>query len=149
MANYSKINSDFGKAMALMSHSNLHNATSLKATYIMVMPAIVLGQYLIMEDNNEGIVGYVSWAKFSTEAEQKYLDDPRKLELSDWNSGTRVWVIDFICLAGKDSVNKLMHTLRHQIFANDIVRAIRLKADKTRRRTLVYKGVNAANLALS
>lgn len=138
---YSRINADFGKAMALMSHSGLHNTTALRYVYSAVMPPIILGQYLIMQDEAGAVVGFVSWARLNADTEKKYLNDPVSLDLEDWNSGEKLWITDFVCLAGKNDVKRLIKALTSEIFPNDMASSIRIKGGYSNRRIKRYKGI--------
>lgn len=140
--NYLTVNSDFGSAIALLSHSGLHKNISLHYIYLSVMPPVLLGQYLLMQNKNNEAIGYVSWAKLNSETEKKYLEDPASLTLSDWNSGEDIWITDFVCLSGKKEVKTLFSTLAKTIFPNKIVKSIRSKPGHGKRILKRYKGID-------
>ena len=67
---------------------------SLKEIFTHIYPSLVLGQYKLHTDD-DGIYGFRNWAFLSKEVEQKYLETG-ELELNEWNTGDRAWVIDTV-----------------------------------------------------
>lgn len=49
---------------------------------------------------NGKVIGYISWAFFSYEAEDAFVTGKRKLQSDDWKSGNRVWIVDCIAPYG-------------------------------------------------
>jgi cytolysin-activating lysine-acyltransferase len=95
----------FGSAVWLWMHGRKHNQIPLLALDHMLLPAIELRQYaLLMEESAQGAsrpVGYLSWANLSAEAEGHYLYTPAQgLTAADWNSGDRMWFVDFFAPFG-------------------------------------------------
>ena len=72
----------------------LWSDNSLKQIFQHVYPSLILGQFNIHHDD-EGVYGFRNWAFLSEDAEKKYLET-RELDLHDWKSGDRTWVIDSI-----------------------------------------------------
>jgi cytolysin-activating lysine-acyltransferase len=62
-----------------------------------IFPPILLEQCKLYFDNKAGQlpVAFASWALFSESAERDYLAHQR-IAPSNWNSGDRLWLIDFI-----------------------------------------------------
>ena len=75
-------------------HYPLWFDNSLKEIFYHIYPSLILGQYKVHTDE-DGLYGFRNWAFLSEEAEQKYLKT-REIDLNDWNSGDRTWVIDTI-----------------------------------------------------
>jgi cytolysin-activating lysine-acyltransferase len=98
----------FGSAVWLwMQAAKLHDRP-LYALDRMLLPAIQLGQYvLVMEIDDAGAkrpIAYLGWANLSAEAEVQYVISPiTSLTREDWNSGDRMWLIDFVAPFGNAS----------------------------------------------
>jgi cytolysin-activating lysine-acyltransferase len=96
----------FGSAIWLWMQSNKHCDRPLFALKDMLLAPIQLGQYvLVMEHTPHGAgrrpIGYLGWANLSAEAEARYVDNPLTgLRREDWNSGDRMWFIDFVAPLG-------------------------------------------------
>ena len=67
---------------------------TIKDIYIHIYPSLVLGQYSINRDN-DGMYGFTNWAFLDENTEQKFLDE-KSLDVNDWKTGDRTWVIDTI-----------------------------------------------------
>ena len=96
----------FGLATWLWMHAPKHNVRPLYALDQALMPAIELGQYVIVIETNHETgavrpVGYLSWANLTPEAEARYVQNPiQGLGRGDWNSGERMWLVDFVAPFG-------------------------------------------------
>ena len=75
-------------------HYPLWKNETIKDIYYHVYPSLQLNQYSINRDDN-GIYGFTNWAFLDESTEQKFLDE-RSLDINDWNTGDRTWVIDTI-----------------------------------------------------
>lgn len=85
-----------GKVIWLWSYSSLHRRWPLESAIHYIIPAIEKEQCRLIVDQNGMPRGYTSWAWLSSEAEKRYILDPNSLSYNDWNSGDRLWFIDFI-----------------------------------------------------
>ncbi|WP_434558224.1 toxin-activating lysine-acyltransferase [Pseudomonas sp. Z5-35] len=64
-------------------------------------PAIDHDQIVFFFDRAGSTVGYVTWAFLAPDSELRLLNDPRfLLDVSEWNEGGNVWVIDFCFPSG-------------------------------------------------
>ena len=103
----------FGSAAWLWMNSPKHRELPLLALDHLLLPAIRLRQYvLVLEERAEGVsrpVGYLSWANLSADAESRYMDNPYQgLGAQEWNSGDRMWFIDFFAPLGESKrINSL------------------------------------------
>jgi cytolysin-activating lysine-acyltransferase len=62
-----------------------------------IEPAILLDQIHILYDPQGQVVGYVTWAFLASDAEERLMHDPEVLlHISEWNEGTRLWILDFV-----------------------------------------------------
>jgi cytolysin-activating lysine-acyltransferase len=78
-----------------------------------VLPALVLEQAKLFMQGNMPIA-YVSWAKLSTAAAQRYRQPPHHLAPGDWKSGDAIWIVDIIAPFG--SANEVLQDLREKMF---------------------------------
>lgn len=92
-----------------------------------ILAALLNHQYLLLK-NEEGVpLGFVSWAHLDLEREAKYLRDPHSLTFGDWNSGDRLWIMDWASPMGGNITADMFSYLRKEIFPGRVARALRLK----------------------
>jgi cytolysin-activating lysine-acyltransferase len=110
----------FGSVVWLWMHASRHNHHPLFALEHTLLPAIHLGQYvLVIEINTQSgarrPVGYLGWANLSAEAEARYIQNPiTGLNRDDWNSGDRMWFTDYVAPFGNTTK---VHALWKPLFA--------------------------------
>lgn len=86
-----------------------------------VIPALMLDQAkLYMRD--ESPLAFVSWARLSPEAAQRYRTPPHQLSFNDWNSGDETWLVDVITPFG--GLSKVMEELRKGALAGQSLRQL-------------------------
>ncbi len=89
-----------GSAAWLWMQSPRHRELPIHALASLLIPAIKRQQFVLASTEINGTmqpVAFASWANFSAEAEARYLQNSaRPLPLEDWNSGDRMWFIDWI-----------------------------------------------------
>ena len=96
----------FGSSVWLWMHAAKHNNRPIFALEHMLLPAIHLGQYILVleQSASTGVrrpIGYLGWANLSAEAEARYVQNPiTGLTRNDWNSGDRMWFVDFVAPFG-------------------------------------------------
>lgn len=119
--------------------SRLHVAAPIGFLHAYAMPAILLNQYLlVMEQGCQKPLGLCTWARMDRAAELRYLSDPTALARSDWCSGDRLWLIDWI---GSASVNRLMaQWLKTRVLPSQILRTLRLREGQAQARILSFLG---------
>ncbi len=106
-----------------------------------VMPPLVLEQAkLYMRDGAP--IAYVSWAKFSNVAAQRYLEAPHHLTAADWKSGDQVWIIDLIAPFG--GAPDVMKELREMLFIGQAIHQLMPDA-QGQAKTLTWPAVGAAS----
>ena len=90
----------FGAVTRLWMQSPDHRTLPLEALQQLLLPAIQTGQYLLLHSptpTGRQPVAYMGWANLSAQAESRYLAHPlRGLQPLDWQSGDRMWVMDWI-----------------------------------------------------
>jgi cytolysin-activating lysine-acyltransferase len=133
---------ELGQISWLWMNSKLHADWSTRLMTRNVIPPISLEQYKIIL-NGEGLpLAYASWAFFSKEAEFRYIANPSQIQLEDWNSGDRMWFIDYI------SPFSIRHTLQLKSLLRDsfhdrFARALRVTPEGKTGKVLTYFGENA------
>ncbi|EFJ3274792.1 toxin-activating lysine-acyltransferase [Escherichia coli] len=89
-----------GAAVWLWMHSPLHRDAPLHTLPDLLLPVIKHRQYVITTEQGRPVF-FMSWAWLSQEAEARYLTQPAILmPQSDWNSGDRMWVCDWVAPFG-------------------------------------------------
>lgn len=134
-----KFYADLGKVVFLWGRSRLHRSWQTHLTEQYVQPALVLKQYLILEDQAGIPVAYISWACLSLEAEAKYLENPHALVLSDWNSGERIWFTDLVSPFDSKYTLEILRHLR-VLFKNTVARSVRIKPGASSSKVAFYWG---------
>lgn len=133
---------DLGRLAWLWMNSKLHGAWSTRLMMRNLIPPINTRQYMIIEDG--GVPrAYVSWAFFSKEAELRYIAHPENIQLEDWNSGDRLWLIDFISPFSRKNTLLLKQQLCDR-FPTKYAHALRVRPGNTEKgRILTFFGKDA------
>lgn len=106
-----------GAVAWLMMQQNSSRHTLLSGLEWRVMPPLVLDQAkLYMRENSP--IAYVSWARLSEEAAQRYRSKPHHLTASDWQSGDQVWLVDLYAPFG--GAQEVMKDLREMFAGKEI-----------------------------
>ena len=83
-----------------------------------VMPALTLDQAkLYLRDSFP--IAYVSWAKMSPQAAERYKHAPHHVSPSDWKSGDQIWLVDFVTPFG--GAKEVLADLREKVFAGQVL----------------------------
>ena len=127
-----------GKIAWLWMNSPLHERWTVDLQRHFILPPVVLGQYELIE--RDGMpVAYASWARVSHEAEVAYIGNASHLPLEHWNSGDRLWFVDWVAPFGRrDSMT--LRSLLAQRFRDQVARAIRVKTDRQTARVMEFVG---------
>lgn len=126
----------FGEISWLWVNSPLHQEWPVALLGINIIPPIHHQQFMLLRQK-EMPVAYCSWALFDLAAEKKYLADVNSLQLPDWASGDRMWLIDWIAPFGHSfSLYKEMRAR----FPNKIARAMRVDANEKNARIQEIRG---------
>lgn len=130
----------FGQVIWLAMRSPLHQGWLLADIERFIIPPLLHRQFKLYREDDRPRA-YVSWAFFSAEAEARYLAEGSRIEFDDWQSGDRLWVIDFIAPFGE--ARSVCRDLRTGIFAGKSGRALRRDhADTGRLRVMNGHGVS-------
>ena len=129
-----------GEVTWLMTQSELHRHWPISSIVQWVIPALMYDQYRLYRKNDKPI-GYVSWGKLSAEVESRYALDPSSLQPKDWQSGDRIWLLDWIAPTG--GTFEIARDLKTNVFPNDVGRAIRWKKGSDTLNIFYLHGANS------
>lgn len=129
-----------GEVLSLLTVSPLHRQFTVLDVPAIILPPIHLNQFRIYKNTKGKAVGLVTWAYFSKEVEEKYLNGQMILPLEDWKSGDILYLTDFIAPYG--DARKIARDLRNNIFSRDQTgKAVRFTSLGKRRKNIhVFRG---------
>jgi cytolysin-activating lysine-acyltransferase len=107
-----------GPVVWLMMSQAMTKHTLISELEWRVMPPLVLDQAKLYF-RDEAPVAYVSWAKLSDAAVERYRCAPHQLAASDWNSGNNVWLIDVFTPFG--GAQEVLKDLREVMFKGQAI----------------------------
>lgn len=125
-----------GQVTWLWLNSPLQKDWPLHLLSTNVIPAITHKQFLLLKQD-EFAVAYCSWALLDQKTEKCYLADPHSLNLEDWTSGNRMWIVDWVAPFGHTFV--LYQQMRSR-FPDAIARALRVDPHTKTARIQEIKG---------
>ena len=118
----------FGAAVWLWMQSDAHRDIPLQVLNSLLMPAIGYRQFILGSIDGQPVF-YLSWAMFDEDAEHRYLHShPSGLAESDWNSGDRMWIVDWIAPFGH--THQVTRLLRQHWFKDRCVRFLYHRGDE-------------------
>lgn len=131
----------YGEIIWLWSNSPLHKSWSTSLQARLVIPPVLLNQYLILYDIDNMPAAYCSWAFLDQKSEVNYVLNPNSIEPIHWNSGSKLWFIDFI------SPFSMTHTLALKsrlamLFSDKVGSALRVKKDNNVGKIINFSGPN-------
>jgi len=128
-----------GSSVWLWMHSSSHRDMPLHTLSALLLPAIKHRQFILAAQGGRAVF-YLSWANLSADAEQRYLQQhPIQMPLEDWNSGERMWMLDWVAPFGHTAeVNRL---LRRQLFANRLGRMLYHRGDERGMKIKTFQGM--------
>jgi cytolysin-activating lysine-acyltransferase len=99
-----------GSAIWLWMHSSNHRDRALHTLNVLLIPAIKQRQFLLGSEAGRPVF-FISWARLSPEAEQRYIrNNPLLMPEADWNSGERLWFLDWVAPFGHSAIaQRLLH----------------------------------------
>ncbi|MET0100888.1 MAG: toxin-activating lysine-acyltransferase [Sedimenticola sp.] len=134
-----KLHRLLGEMVSLMLQSTLHRSYLINDIGAVILPAINANQFRVYR-SEKGPVGFVTWAWLTEPVEKKYVSGKYNLRPEDWAGGDRGWVIDFIAPFGH--TKKIVHDLKHNVFPDEIGKAIRIGSDGKVKGIWKLHGVN-------
>lgn|SRR5215469_3967877 len=124
---------------------------------VWLLPPATLSQFHLFVDKCDGkLLGYMTWAWFSEETERRWKAGTMDtIHLSEWNEGSRLWIIDFVTLPGYTEVcikqapsvfptGTVAYTLARRAL-DETVATISWEKDENRRRLLCRRQFSAIN----
>ena len=130
-----------GEITSLLMLSKVHRKLQVRDIADMILPPVLLNQYRIYRNAKGQPIAFVTWARFSENAEKSYLSGQKVLSREDWKSGDFVYVTDFIAPYGH--ARKIVRDLLANVFPNEEVKALRfIEQGKSRPNIWKFYGVN-------
>ncbi|MFC3627491.1 toxin-activating lysine-acyltransferase [Vogesella amnigena] len=127
-----------GAVVWLWMHSASHRRTPLMDLQRLLLPAIKSGQFILVTHADKPVF-YLSWAQFSPAAEARYLQlHPSQLPETDWQSGDRMWVLDWVAPFGHSNG---MRRLVQQLFATRCWRGLYHKGNQRGLQVKAFSGL--------
>jgi cytolysin-activating lysine-acyltransferase len=118
--------------------SKKHSHDPIASLAAWIEPAILLRQIDFFFDLAGRPVGYLTWALLAEDTEQRLLHDVDVVfHISEWNEGTRLWIIDFVLLDGnvREFVRKA-----YSLFPDAVeAKSLRRRYDGTVRKVTVWR----------
>lgn len=127
-----------GSAAWLWMHSKSHRDAPLHTLSVLLLPAIKRRQFILAAEAGRPVF-YLAWAKLSAEAESRYLrNSPLSMPEADWDSGERMWILDWIAPFGH--TRAMTRLLERRLFADRLVRALYHRGDERGLRIKTFRG---------
>jgi cytolysin-activating lysine-acyltransferase len=118
-----------GSIVWLWMHSEMHSAETVQGLSSMLLAPLHNDQYILGLQAGKPIF-FASWARFSLEAEQKYIASSGGfIDGQAWLSGDRLWFLDWVAPFGHTKL--LKKTLNERCFPHTCGRFLYHKGDKT------------------
>ena len=128
-----------GAAIWLWMHSEVHHNFPLHVLDVLLFPAIRTGQFVLAVESGKPVF-YLSWAMFSEEAEERYiLHSPHMMRNEDWQSGDRIWFLDWVAPFGG---TREMRNLMSLLFRTRYVRYLHHRGTERNMRIMEAKGAD-------
>lgn len=90
-----------GFAVSCMLHHRHYSLFPVLTIKLWTEYAIQHQQIKFLFDASGLPLAYITWAYLDTDTEQRLLNDPNfRLHPSEWNEGSRIWILDFCCKPG-------------------------------------------------
>lgn len=113
-----------GEVTFLLSASPLHQQAYISNVTGNILPAIELNQFRIYRKQDYP-VGFVAWAYFSDETEQRFITGPMQLQPEDWRSGSNLFFVEFVAPFGH--TRQIVQDLTRNIFPGRVAKSLRFK----------------------
>ncbi len=90
-----------GLAMQVIFRRGCYLDYPLASIKAWLFPAAQLQQLHIFLGEDQRVLGYMTWAWFSEETEDRWKRGAiDMLHISEWNEGDRLWILDFVAMPG-------------------------------------------------
>lgn len=131
----------YGYISWLWSNSKLHRDWTIKSQARVIIPAVTLKQFHLILDPNNLPMAYCSWAWLNSETENDFIRRAGFIDPKSWNSGDRLWFIDYISPFSSKYTEQLNDALARK-FPKKIARALRVKPGNQRGKIISFRGPN-------
>jgi cytolysin-activating lysine-acyltransferase len=129
----------FGSAVWLWMNSTAHHDAPLHLLSTLLLPAIKCRQFVLASENGKPVF-YLAWARFSEQAEKRYLTNPPQcMPPEDWQSGDRQWVLDWIAPFGH--TRQMRSLVLRRLFPDWCARALYHRGDEKGLRVIRFHGI--------
>lgn len=128
-----------GSVVWLWMHSASHRNFPLHTLPVLLLPAIKNRKFVLASESGRPVF-YLAWANLSEEAEKRYLaNSPLLMPEADWNSGERMWVLDWVAPFGHTATANGL--LRRQLFANRFGRMLYHRGNERGLQVRTFRGM--------
>ncbi|MCK6393946.1 toxin-activating lysine-acyltransferase [Zoogloea sp.] len=86
-----------------------------------ILPAMVLDQ-VRLHMQKEAPIAFITWAKLSASAAERYREPPHHLAPSDWKSGENIWIIDVVAPFG--GAAEAIQDLKEKVFPGQVLQQL-------------------------
>ncbi|WP_343583466.1 toxin-activating lysine-acyltransferase [Herbaspirillum sp.] len=129
----------FGSVSWLWLHSERHRNIPLHTLATLLLPAIKQRKFVMVSEGGKPVF-YMSWADMDEEAESRYLrHSPEQMRSEDWDSGERMWVLDWVAPFGHSRL--MSRLIRGRLFARCQLRSLYHKGSDSGLRIKEMHGV--------
>lgn len=108
-----------GETCWLYSQSNSRRGWPIGSIQRWLLPAILTQQVRVYRKNGKPHA-FVIWAFLSKAVEEALVLNTNALQPKDWQSGKRIWLIDWVAPSG--GTRQMTRDLKHNVFLNDLGR---------------------------
>ncbi|MCL2162441.1 MAG: toxin-activating lysine-acyltransferase [Betaproteobacteria bacterium] len=127
-----------GSAVWLMMHSASHREMPLWGLSVLLLPAIKHRQFVLASEQDKPVF-FITWAKFSPDAERRYLaNPPLAMPVDDWNCGDRIWILDWIAPFGHTRISR---SLMARLFPTTCARSLYHRGETRGLRVMEFHGI--------
>jgi cytolysin-activating lysine-acyltransferase len=128
-----------GSTVWLWMHSQKHREAPLHMLSTLLLPAIKHQKFILISEQGKPVF-YLSWANLNAEAEARYVKNPSYvMPQEDWNSGDRMWVLDWVAPFGHTKV--VCKLLQKYLFTNLFMRSLYHRGNDKGLRVKTFHGI--------
>jgi cytolysin-activating lysine-acyltransferase len=127
MTNFTHPHAVLGAMTWLMSQSPYHRHWTAHDIHTEIVPALILQQYRIYQDEAGNPVGFVTWAELTADAVEALTTRRRTLQFDDWRAGDTLLFNDFVAPFGHGTW--MVNELRQHVFPDRSALSLRRNPD--------------------
>ena len=129
-----------GEITTLFLASHVHRNYLINDIGAMFLPPLHLNQFRIYRDGQGAPVGLITWAWLTRDVEKGYVTGEYNLKPEDWNAGDQLWFTDFLAPYGH--MARIAQDMKHNVFPDEVAKAIRLDHKGRVRGVRLHHGAN-------